>query len=168
MAIDVATRDSLELTRSITGSIAGNLFGEIEPLPDRGGTAPACGGHFRAVDRQAPIESSPRARRMAARRCHPRERTRQALKAMPDFARALARLAAGRGSPRDLALLRDGWSAAAELKRELEVEMDRPALLESLLPRLGGHRRPGRRARTRAGRFTADQLIEGRLHRRRL
>ena len=30
MAIDVATRDSLELTRSITGSIAGNLLGEID------------------------------------------------------------------------------------------------------------------------------------------
>ena len=45
---------------------------------------------------------------------------------MPDFARALARLAAGRGSPRDLALVRDGLGAAAELRRELESEA-RPA-----------------------------------------
>src|SRR5438105_1953607 len=67
-----------------------------------------------------------------------RERVRQALKAMPDFARALARLAAGRGSPRDLALLRDGLAAAASLKRDLEVESDCPVLLECLLPRLGG------------------------------
>jgi DNA mismatch repair protein MutS len=58
---------------------------------------------------------------------------------MPDFARALARLAAGRGSPRDLALLRDGLGAADALKRELESEAERPQLLESLLPRLGGH-----------------------------
>ena len=58
---------------------------------------------------------------------------------MPDFARALARLAAQRGSPRDLALLRDGLSAAAALKAELAAESDRPALLEALLPRLGGH-----------------------------
>ena len=63
---------------------------------------------------------------------------RAALKAMPDFARALARLAAGRGSPRDLALLRDGLGAADALKRELEGEPDRPPLLDSLLPRLGG------------------------------
>ena len=40
---------------------------------------------------------------------------------MPDFARALARLAAGRGSPRDLALLRDGLAGAAALRTELEM-----------------------------------------------
>ena len=68
-----------------------------------------------------------------------RERVRVALKAMPDFARALARLTAGRGSPRDLALLRDGLGAAALLKQELEGESDRPPLLETLLPRLAGH-----------------------------
>ena len=68
-----------------------------------------------------------------------RERVRQALKAMPDFARALARLAAGRGSPRDLALLRDGLATAAGLKAELEAELERPPLLDHLLPRLGGH-----------------------------
>src|SRR5206468_4522098 len=68
-----------------------------------------------------------------------RERVRAALKAMPDFARALARLAAGRGSPRDLALLRDGLAAGAALKVELESELDRPALLDALLPRLSGH-----------------------------
>ena len=60
---------------------------------------------------------------------------------MPDFARALARLAAGRGSPRDLALLRDGLAAAEALKRELEAEPDRPPLLDQLLPQLGGHDR---------------------------
>jgi DNA mismatch repair protein MutS len=58
---------------------------------------------------------------------------------MPDFARALARLAAGRGSPRDLALLRDGLGAADALKRELESETDCPPLLDSLLPKLCGH-----------------------------
>jgi DNA mismatch repair protein MutS len=68
-----------------------------------------------------------------------RERVRQALKAMPDIGRALARLAAARGSPRDLALLRDGLAAADTLKRELESEADRPPLLAHLLPRLTGH-----------------------------
>ena len=38
-----------------------------------------------------------------------------------------------------MALLRDGLAAAAELKRELEGEPDRPSLLDGLLPRLGGH-----------------------------
>ncbi|MBA3511301.1 DNA mismatch repair protein MutS, partial [Sphingomonas sp.] len=68
-----------------------------------------------------------------------RERVRVALKAMPDFARALARLAAQRGSPRDLALIRDGLAAAAALQAELAAEPDSPPLLETLLPRLGGH-----------------------------
>jgi DNA mismatch repair protein MutS len=139
MAIDVATRDSLELTRSITGSIAGSLLGEI----DRCQTA--AGRRLLAENISAPLTDKPaiEARLALVAWLHVdairRERVRQALKAMPDFARALARLAAGRGSPRDLALLRDSLSAAAELKRELEAEPDRPALLESLLPRLGGH-----------------------------
>jgi DNA mismatch repair protein MutS len=68
-----------------------------------------------------------------------RERLRLALRAMPDFARALARLAAGRGSPRDLALLRDGLAAASDLRLELANEEERPPLLDTLLPRLGGH-----------------------------
>jgi DNA mismatch repair protein MutS len=58
---------------------------------------------------------------------------------MPDFARALARLVAGRGSPRDLALLRDGLAGASTLRAELEMGEDRPKLLDELLPRLGGH-----------------------------
>ena len=51
-----------------------------------------------------------------------RDRVRDALKAMPDIGRALARLVAGRGSPRDLASLRDGLVASAALKAELEAE----------------------------------------------
>jgi DNA mismatch repair protein MutS len=139
MAIDAATRDSLELTRSITGSIAGSLLGEI----DRCQTA--AGRRLLAEDISAPLteKAAIEARLALVAWLHEdairRERVRQALKAMPDFGRALARLAAGRGSPRDLALLRDGLSAAAELKRELEAEPDRPVLLERLLPRLGGH-----------------------------
>jgi DNA mismatch repair protein MutS len=139
MAIDAATRDSLELTRSVSGALAGSLLGEI----DRCHTA--AGRRLLCEDVSAPLTE----RRAIEQRLglvewfHDdpirRARVRQALKAMPDFARALARLAAGRGSPRDLALLRDGLASAAALNRELEGEPDRPPLLESLLPRLGGH-----------------------------
>ena len=139
MAIDAATRESLELTRSVTGSAAGSLLGEI----DRCHTA--AGRRLLAEDVSAPLTDrrAVEARLALVAWLHEdairRERVRQGLKAMPDFARALARLAAGRGSPRDLALLRDGLSAATGLKGELEREPDRPALLEHLLPRLGGH-----------------------------
>src|SRR5690242_16160656 len=139
MAIDAASRDSLELTRSVSGTVAGSLLGEIDRCQTAAGRRLLC------EDIAAPLTD----RRLIERRLalvawlHEdairRERVRQALKALPDFARALARLAAGRGSPRDLALLRDGLAGAAALRDELAIETDRPRLLDQLLPRLGGH-----------------------------
>lgn len=139
MAIDAASRDSLELTRSINGGLAGSLLGEIDRCLTAAGRRLLCEDLAAPLTAIAEIE----ARLGLAAWLHEdairRERARARLKAMPDFARGLARLAAGRGSPRDLALLRDGLTAAAELKRELETEPDRPPLLAGLLPRLGGH-----------------------------
>ncbi|MGN6590669.1 MAG: DNA mismatch repair protein MutS [Sphingomicrobium sp.] len=139
MAIDSASRDSLELTRSISGSVGGSLLGEIDRCQTAGGrrllfediAAPLT--HRQDIERRLALvawlyEDAIR-----------RERVRGALKAMPDVARALARLAAARGSPRDLALLRDGLGAAGALSSELQSQPDRPALLEKLLPNLGGH-----------------------------
>jgi DNA mismatch repair protein MutS len=139
MAIDAATRDSLELTRSVGGSVAGSLLGEIDRCQSAAGRRLLC------EDVSAPLTDKPaiEGRLALVAWLHEdairRERVRQALKAMPDFARALARLAAGRGSPRDLALLRDGLATAAALKAELEAEPDRPPLLDQLLPKFGGH-----------------------------
>src|SRR5260221_448591 len=48
-----------------------------------------------------------------------RAELRARLAAAPDLARALARLVVGRGGPRDLAAIRDGLRAAAELSRRL-------------------------------------------------
>ena len=139
MAIDSASRESLELVRSTSGSVAGSLLGEIDRCQTAAGRRLLC------EDISAPLtdKSAIEARQALAQWLHEdairRERIRVALKAMPDFARGLARLAASRGSPRDLALVRDGLGAAAELKRELESEADRPPLLDALLPPLGGH-----------------------------
>jgi DNA mismatch repair protein MutS len=139
MAIDSATRDSLELCRSVSGSVAGSLLGEI----DRCQTA--SGRRLLAADLAAPLTTRREIERRLAlvawlhEDALRRERVRPALKAMPDFARALARLTAGRGSPRDLAILRDGLSAAEVLRQDLSAEPDRPLLLDALLPRLAGH-----------------------------
>jgi DNA mismatch repair protein MutS len=139
MAIDAATRDSLELCRSVSGGVPGSLMGEI----DRCQTA--AGRRLLASDISAPLTDKAGIEQRLAlvawlhEDALRRERTRSALRAMPDFARALARLTAGRGSPRDLAVLRDGLSAAEALKTELSGEPDRPTLLQSLLPLLGGH-----------------------------
>jgi len=139
MGIDAATRESLELTRSASGDVAGSLLGEI----DRCQTA--AGRRLLALDLSAPltdkaaIDSRLALAQWLNENALRRDRVRSALKALPDLARALARLKSGRGSPRDLALLRDGLAGAAALKEQLAAEPDRPALLESLLPRLGGH-----------------------------
>ena len=139
MQIDSATRESLELARSAQGGVAGSLLGEL----DRCVTAP--GRRLLASDVSAPMmDKSGIERRLAlVAWFHDdqlrRDRCRSALKAIPDLARALARLTAGRGGPRDLAQLRDGLCAARALMAELEAEAGRPALLDQLLPKLGGH-----------------------------
>jgi DNA mismatch repair protein MutS len=139
MAIDAATRDSLELTRSVGGGLAGSLLSEIDRCQTAAGRRLLC------EDISAPLtDRNAIERRLALvawlnEDAIRRERVRSALKAMPDFARALARLAAGRGSPRDLAILRDGLAGASALRAELEIEAERPKLLDELLPRLGGH-----------------------------
>jgi len=139
MAIDPATRDSLEITRSVGASVSGSLLGEI----DRCQTS--AGRRLLGEDLAAPLTdiAAIEGRLALVAWVHEdalrRARVRDALKALPDFARALARLAAGRGSPRDLALLRDGLAGAAALRNELEVETERPRLLDNLLPHLGGH-----------------------------
>ncbi len=139
MAIDPASRDSLEICRSASGPAAGSLLGEI----DRCATAP--GRRLLAEDLSAPLldRGAIEARLALVQFFHDdqlrREHVREALKAMPDIGRALGRLVAGRGSPRDLALLRDGLAAAAMLRSDLDTMPVRPDLLERLLPALGGH-----------------------------
>jgi DNA mismatch repair protein MutS len=139
MQIDSATRESLELTRSVTGSASGSLLGEIDRC------VTAAGRRLLANDIAAPLTGKAEIERRLALVAWfyedqlRRERTRTALKALPDIARALARLTSGRSGPRDLAQLRDGLSAARALKEDLENAAERPPLLDELLPSLGGH-----------------------------
>ena len=139
MAIDAASRESLELTRSATGAVAGSLLGEVDRCQTAAGRRLLCEDIAAPLTDQRAIEQRLALVAWLHEDAIRRERVRVALKAMPDFARALARLAAGRGGPRDLASLRDGLGAASSLKNDLESESDRPRLLEALLPRLGGH-----------------------------
>lgn len=141
VAIDAASRESLELTRSATGVQGGSLLGEIDRCQTAGGRRLLCEDIAAPLTDKAAIEQ--RLALVAWLHEDPirRERVRSALKVMPDFQRALARLTAGRGSPRDLALLRDGLAAADALRRAIGIEPYLPPLLQSLLPRFGGHDR---------------------------
>ncbi len=139
MAIDAATRDSLELTCTNAGTRAGSLLDCI----DR--TVTAGGARLLAADVSAPLMDRERIDARLGLVAHwaddgiARERLRETLKRLPDIARALGRLSAGRGSPRDLASLRDGLAAAWTLREQLGRATAPPALLCALMPCLGGH-----------------------------
>ena len=68
-----------------------------------------------------------------------RETIRDALRQLPDIARALGRVVAGRGSPRDLGQLRDGLDGGRALRERLGAMEQQPKLLDELLPALDGH-----------------------------
>jgi DNA mismatch repair protein MutS len=139
MMIDAATRESLELVRSAMGTRAGTLLDAV----DR--TVTGAGARLLASDIGAPLmdESAINARldlvTYYAENGGGREAIRQILRALPDIGRALGRLAAGRGGPRDLAQLRDGLGEARTLRERLAKSSELPPLMLSLLPALDGH-----------------------------
>ncbi|MEJ2228831.1 MAG: DNA mismatch repair protein MutS, partial [Alphaproteobacteria bacterium] len=117
LVIDAATRGNLELTRSLNGQREGSLLSAI----DR--TVTSAGARELAARLASPLVSPEaiNARLDAVAflldRQMLRSRLRDVLKRTPDIARALSRLALGRGGPRDLGALRDGLAAAHELAR---------------------------------------------------
>jgi DNA mismatch repair protein MutS len=139
MAIDAATRRSLEILESAQGSRAGSLIGAVDRC------VTGAGARLLAEDLSAPLlDSTAIEARLALVqfwRDRPIERAqlRDILRAIPDLGRALGRMVAGRGSPRDLGQLRDGLSEAMRLHHWLSAAPDKPALLDRVLPRLTGH-----------------------------
>jgi len=136
MAIDAATRESLELTQTANGQRKGSLLDAV----DR--TVTGAGARALAGDIGAPLmdRDAIEARLDLVQHFHDdaalRERLRAALRALPDIGRAIGRIAAGRGSPRDLGQLRDGLDGAWALSEQLS---DGPPLLRETTPRLRGH-----------------------------
>ncbi|MFM5923582.1 MAG: DNA mismatch repair protein MutS [Novosphingobium sp.] len=139
LAMDEATRASLEVLVSSQGSRRGSL---IEAL-DRCVTG--AGARLLADDLSAPLTdlAAIEARLALVAWLHDdpllRGDLRAVLRSLPDVGRALGRVVAGRGSPRDLGQLRDGLSEARRIHDHLQARSDRPALLDALLPRLTGH-----------------------------
>ncbi len=139
MLIDAATRESLELTRASDGQRTGSLLDAVDCTVSGGGA------RLLAADLSAPLldRAMIEARLdlvdhfRSARRA--RDDLRGALKALPDFARATGRLAAGRGGPRDLAAVRDGLGQARVLRERWAKEPGLPALFAEMLPALDGH-----------------------------
>jgi DNA mismatch repair protein MutS len=138
MAIDAATRESLELTRAAAGTRAGSLLDAVDRTVTGAGARLLAGDLAAPLTDRAAIEARLALVALFEGDGALRDATRASLRALPDIGRALGRLAAGRGGPRDLAQLRDGLAGARALGDRLG-RADGPPLLAALLPRLGGH-----------------------------
>jgi DNA mismatch repair protein MutS len=132
LSIDAATRSSLEILQTQRGQAKGSLRQSIDL------TVTAPGARLLANRLAAPLcQADPINDRLdAVERLFDdtllRTRLRQDLKAAPDIARALSRLALERGGPRDLASVGKAVSAALELAAHLGAQSDLPPILSQL------------------------------------
>ena len=139
LAMDEATRASLEILGSSQGGRRGSLIEAVDRC------VTGAGARQLADDLSAPLTNAPQieARLALVQWLHDdpllRGDLRTVLRTLADIGRALGRIVAGRGSPRDLGQLRDGLSEARRIHDHLKTRPDRPALLEGLLPSLTGH-----------------------------
>jgi DNA mismatch repair protein MutS len=136
MAMDAATRASLEILTARDGGKALTLFASVNR------TLSAAGARLLAGWLSAPLTD---AAGIAARQdfwgflnTEPGRlaEVRRHLRGAPDMARALARLSLGRGTPRDLAAVRLGFAAASAC--EATLALSGPPALGELRRRLVG------------------------------
>ena len=119
LLIDPATRANLELTRTLAGAKQGSLLSVIDF------TVTAAGSRALASRLSNPLlDPAAIGARLDEISCFVdepglREEIRALLSSLPDLARALSRIAIGRGGPRDLAGVRDALAGAARLAQVL-------------------------------------------------
>ncbi len=129
MEIDAATRANLELVRRLSGEREGSLLDAVDRCVTAHGSRVIAsriagplldvGAIQRRHDAVAALIEAPELRRAI----------RGALSRAPDLARAVQRIALGRGGPRDLAAIRDALNAAQTLGERLIRAADAPAEL---------------------------------------
>ncbi|MGE0221790.1 MAG: DNA mismatch repair protein MutS [Acetobacteraceae bacterium] len=120
MAMDAATRASLEIQRSRDGGTQHTLQAAVQRTLTPAGARLLAG--WLAAPLTDPVAIADRQDAWSWMLANPAatDRLRQALRGVPDIARALARLSLNRGGPRDLAALRDGLLAAAAARADLD------------------------------------------------
>ncbi|MDP9128104.1 MAG: DNA mismatch repair protein MutS [Pseudomonadota bacterium] len=139
VVIDPATRRNLELTRTLGGERRGSLLATI----DR--TMTGAGARLLTARLMAPltdieaIQERLEAVAFMVGKAGLREGLRGVLRETPDLERALARLALGRGGPRDLAAVREATRRAGALQRLLQQESGMPLSLRQQAEGLGEH-----------------------------
>ncbi|HSZ51611.1 MAG TPA: DNA mismatch repair protein MutS [Caulobacteraceae bacterium] len=124
LAIDPATRVSLEIERTLSGGREGSLLAAIDRTISSAGARLLSARLAQPLTDPAAIDARLDAVAWLLARPRLREDLRARLKGAGDMARGLSRLALGRGGPRDLGSLLAALTAAGALARRLEAETD--------------------------------------------
>jgi DNA mismatch repair protein MutS len=144
LEIDAATQRNLEILSSLSGNTASSLLHTIDY------TLTNAGGRLLSLRLTTPLRSVERIQeRLSQVDCFVknidlRQEIRQHLTRCPDLERALARLAVGRGGPRDLAVVRQAIETAFEIHDSLskieaapeKLSLARIEMFEGLVDRL--------------------------------
>jgi DNA mismatch repair protein MutS len=120
LAMDAATRASLEIQRSRDGSAQHTLLSAVQRTVTPGGGRMLANWLAAPLTDIAAIGARQDNWSWLSRQPEITDSLRKTLRGVPDMARALARLSLNRGGPRDLAALRDGLAAAAGIASRLE------------------------------------------------
>ncbi len=112
LAIDPATRQSLEIDRTQRGEREGSLLACLDRTVTSGGARALAERISRPLRDPLAINEGLDAVEWLLERRDLRRDLRDALRASADVARAVSRLALGRGGPRDLAAIRSGLAIA--------------------------------------------------------
>ncbi len=139
LAMDEATRASLEILVASQGGRKGSLIDAVDRCVTGAGARQLAEDLSAPLTDVAAINERLELVQWLLGEVLLREDLRSVLRALPDIGRALGRVVAGRGSPRDLGQLRDGLGEARRVHDHLQTRSDRPALLDGLLPTLAGH-----------------------------
>ncbi|MDR3510143.1 MAG: DNA mismatch repair protein MutS [Caulobacteraceae bacterium] len=134
MAIDPATRASLEIERTQAGGRDGSLLGAIDRTVTAGGARLLAARLARPLLDPAAIGRRLDAVEWLLGERDLRHDLRAGLKGAGDMARALSRLALGRGGPRDLGCLRDALTTGEAMAR-LVAALPNP--LDAAPPEIG-------------------------------
>ncbi len=137
LAIDSATRRNLELTRNLEGKRDGSLLAAIDRTVTGAGARLLESRLTSPATDVAVIQTRLDAIEYFASHPTLTQDIRQNLRHVPDIARALSRLALDRGGPRDVAVLRDGLTAAGQIAARFVGEV--PKIVQESRDSLLGH-----------------------------
>jgi DNA mismatch repair protein MutS len=139
LSIDPATRRNLELTRTLAGEKQGSLLAAIDRTLTGAGARMLASRLVAPLTDVATINQRLDAVALMKKADELRGKLREALRQTPDLERALARLALGRGGPRDLASVRDALRSTEQIRSALLPAAGKSAEIAEQTEALGEH-----------------------------